>query len=55
MSTSYAAIEDQLDLIGPTDVEILSDHFLEEHAAGEGPVQDLSQRELRLEDGDWYR
>jgi hypothetical protein len=46
----HATIKDQLHLTGPADIEILTDHFLEEHAAGDWPVQNLSQRELRLED-----
>ena len=45
-----AAVEDQLHLIGPADVEVLADDFLEEDAAGDGPVQNLGQRELGLQD-----
>ena len=32
----HAAIKNQLHLTGPTDVEILADYFLEEHAAVTG-------------------
>ena len=42
--------ENQLDVIRPTDVQVLADHLLEEHAAGSGTVQDLGQGEFGLED-----
>jgi hypothetical protein len=45
-----APVENQLDLAGTAEVEILADHLFEEHAASYGPVQHLSERELRLED-----
>ena len=45
-----APLEDQLHLIGPADIEVLANHFLEEHPAGDGPVQHLGERELRLQD-----
>ena len=48
--TGDASIEDQLHLIGAADVEILADDFFEETAAGEGAIEDLGQRKLRLED-----
>lgn len=33
------------------DMQVFADHLLEEHAAGYRPVQNLSQRKLRLEEG----
>jgi hypothetical protein len=45
-------MEDELHLIGPADIEILANDFFEETAAGVGPIQDLRQREFRLEDGE---
>ena len=42
--------KDQLHVIGPADVEVLADHFLEEDAAGGGTVEDLGQGELSLKD-----
>jgi hypothetical protein len=49
-ATGDAAVEDQLHVIGTTEVEILADDFFEEAAARVGPVEDLRQRELGLED-----
>src|SRR6185295_13718694 len=46
------AIEDQADLAGPSDVEVLADHLLEEDASGERLVEDLGQGELGLQDGE---
>jgi hypothetical protein len=46
----HAPFEDQLHVIGPADVQILADHFLEENPTGSRLVQDLGQRELCLED-----
>ena len=43
-------LEDQLHVIGPADVEVLADHFLEEDAAGGGAVEDFGQGELSLKD-----
>src|ERR687895_2281273 len=43
--------KDQLHLIGSAQVQVLADDFLEEDPAAEGSVQDLSQGELGLEDG----
>src|SRR5439155_20839652 len=45
-----AAIEDELQLIGPAEVEHLAHHFFEEAAAGARPIEDLGQGESRLED-----
>ncbi len=47
-----AAIENQLHLIGATDIEILPNHFFEETAAGLGAIEDLGQRKFGLEDGE---
>jgi len=44
------APEDQLHLVRPAEVQVLADDRLEEDPPGEGPVQELGQRELRLED-----
>ena len=49
-ATGDAPIEDQLHLIGTTDVEILADDFFEEAAPGEWPIKDLGQGELGLQD-----
>src|SRR5271156_2380534 len=46
----YPPLEDQLHVIGPADVEVLAEHLLEEHAAGEWPVEDVGQGELSLKD-----
>ena len=48
---AHPPVKDQLHLTGPADIQIFTDHFLEEHATGHGPVQNLGQRELRLQDG----
>src|SRR5436190_2270546 len=47
-----AAMENQLHLIGPADVEILADDFLEETATGVGAIEHLRQRKFGLEDGE---
>jgi hypothetical protein len=47
-----AAVEDQLHLTGSADVEILANHFLEKHPSRDGPVEDLSEGELRLKNRD---
>jgi len=39
-------------LAGPTNVEVLPDHFLEEDTACDRLVEDLGERELGLQDGD---
>ena len=46
------AIEDQLNLLGTAEVEVLADHLLEEQAAVHRPVEHLGQRELGLQDRD---
>jgi len=44
------AVEDQLDLFWTTQIEVLADHLLEEHAAMHRSVEHLGQGELGLED-----
>jgi hypothetical protein len=51
-AVGHAPTEDELDLIGAADVEILADDVLEEDAAGDRLVEDLRERELGLEDRD---
>jgi hypothetical protein len=46
------AIEDQADLVGSAQVEVVADHLLEEDASRHRPVQHLGQGELRLQDRD---
>jgi hypothetical protein len=41
-----------LDLIGTTDIEVLSDDLFEQRAATGRTIQDLGQTELGLEDGE---
>jgi hypothetical protein len=48
----YPSIEDELDLLGAAEVEVLADHLFEEQAAVHRPVEHLSGRELRLQDRD---
>ena len=45
-------IEDQADLLGPSQVEVLADHRLEQMAPGQGPVEHLGAGEFRLQDGE---
>ena len=47
-ATSHTTLEDQLDVVGTTDVQVLADHLLEEDPARHRAVEYLSQRELRL-------
>ena len=47
-----APLEDQGDLIGTSEIEVVTDHLLEEDATRKGPVQGLGQGELGLEDRD---
>ena len=51
-ATGDPAIENQLHLIGPSDIQVLANHFFEEDASADRAVQDLGQRELRLQDGE---
>jgi hypothetical protein len=48
----YPAIENELDLLGPAEIEVLADHLFEEHATMQGSVEHLRGRELRLQDRD---
>lgn len=45
-----SAIEDQLNLAGSPDVQVLADDLLEEDASGHRPIEHLRQRELGLQD-----
>ena len=47
---SDSAIEDELHLAGPPDVQVLADDLLEEDAPVHRPVQHLRQRELGPQD-----
>ena len=49
-SLGHAPLEDQLHLIGPAQVQVLADDFLEEDAARLRPIEHLGQRKLRLQD-----
>ena len=49
------ALERQLHLVGAPDVEVLVDDLLEEHAPLLRAVEDLRERELRLQDGELVR
>ena len=50
--TDDPAVEDQLDLVGAAEVEVLANDLLEEQAAVHGLVEHLGERELGLQDGD---
>jgi hypothetical protein len=41
-------VEDQLHLVGTAQIEVFTDDFLEENAAAQRTIQDLSQGELSL-------
>jgi hypothetical protein len=45
-------LEDQGDLIGTADVQVVTDDLLEEHPSGERAVEHLGEGELGLENGD---
>ena len=47
-----ASVEDQLHVVGTSQVDVLPDDLLEQHPPLDGPVEDLGQRELRLQHGD---
>jgi transposase len=51
-AAGHALAEDHLHLVGAPDVEVLAVHLLEEDPAGDRLVEDLGERELRLQDGD---
>ena len=46
------AAEDQPDLVGAADAQVVQDHLLEEQPPGDGPVEHLGQGELGLQDRD---
>ena len=45
-------VEDQRDLVGAAEVEVLTDDVFKEHASGERPVKHLGEGELGLQDRD---
>ena len=45
-----APVEDQADLVGAADVEVVVQHLLEEDPPGDRAVEHLGQGELRLQD-----
>ena len=47
-----STIEDQLDLLGAAEIEVLTDHLFKKHAAMHGTIKHLCGRELRLQDRD---
>lgn len=47
-----AAAEEERDAVGPSGVQVVAAHLLEEDPAGKGAVQDLGAGELGLQDGD---
>jgi len=49
-SAGDAAIEDQLDLLGATEIEVLADHLLEEDAAVHRAIEYLGQGKFGLQD-----
>src|SRR5215471_3567984 len=46
------AIEDEFDLLGAAEIEVLADHLLEEQTTVQRSVEDLGGGELRLQDRD---
>ena len=50
--TADTSLEDQGDLVGTPEIEVVTDHLLEEDPPAEGPVEGLGQGELGLEDRD---
>ena len=47
-----AAVEDQPDVVGAPDAQVVPDHLLEEQPPRNGPVEHLGQGELGLQDRD---
>jgi hypothetical protein len=45
-------LEDQLDAVGATQIEVFADDFLKELAAMDGAVEDLGEGEFHLPDGE---
>jgi len=52
-SSTHFTIKNKLYLTGATDVEILPDNLLEEHAPCNGTIEHLSEGELRWQDRDF--
>jgi len=48
---NHPAVEDELDVVGPAEVQVLTDDLLKQHAPGHQPVEHLREGELRLQDG----
>jgi len=48
----HSPFEDQGDLIGTADVQVVTDDLLEEHPSGKWAVEHLGEGELGLENGD---
>ena len=48
----HPALEDQGDLVGAPEVEVVTDYLLEEHPSGEWAVEYLGEGELGLENRD---
>ena len=44
-------VEDELDVVRSAEIQIVANHLFEEGSARRGPVEDLRQRELGLENG----
>src|ERR1700730_8136267 len=49
---AYLAVEHQAHLAGPADIEVLTDHPLEEDAPGHRLIEHLGERELGLQNGE---
>jgi hypothetical protein len=47
-----ASLEEELDAIGPADVEVVADDLLEELASMNGPVEDVCGADLHLHDAE---
>jgi hypothetical protein len=47
-----AAVKDQLDLVGPAEIEVLADDLFEKQPAVNRAIEDLGQRKLGLQDRD---
>ena len=45
-------VEDQLHLLGPADVQVFANYFLEENPPADRPVKHLGEREFDLQDGE---
>ncbi len=47
-----AAVEDETDLVGAAEVEVVPDDLFEEDPPGDGPVEHLGEGELGVQDGE---